>query len=217
VAGSALKVGGKELKMVLALGYYDRRASFCERRSDVIQDQTVATPSHRPMRTGQLPVGVRRVRLFLESWPGLCQASPDNTQLESYSRLAREEASTATVGSVSFVLLIAVVANGCANQSFNEGRRRVTGSELMEVQAEPRTSSRSDRLRGGLAQASPPLQAPERSRPAPDTPTPARPPEPAPQDRTQPQPPRPPEAAPPRATEEPDPRAIIDWLLKERR
>jgi hypothetical protein len=102
------------------------------------------------------------------------------------------------------VLLIAVVANGCAYHSFTEVGQRVP---------------RSDRLRGGLAQTSPPLQVPERSGPTADMPTPARPPEPGrPQDQAQPQEPaRPFEGPPPQGRDEPDPRAVIDWLLKERR
>jgi hypothetical protein len=66
------------------------------------------------------------------------------------------------------VLLIAVVANGCANHSFPEVGQRVPRLEPLGVQAEPRASSRSDRLRGGLAQASPPLQVPARSGPTAD-------------------------------------------------
>src|SRR4029453_13085594 len=133
--------------------------------------------------------------------------------------MARKEAATATVGGVSFVLLIAVVANGCANHSFPEVGQRVPRPEPLGVQAEPRASSRSDRLRGGLAQASPPLQVPARSGPTADTPTPARPPDPArPQDRAQPQPAaRPSEGPAPQGRDEPDPRDVIDWLLKGRR
>jgi len=89
---------------------------------------------------------------------------------------------------VSLLLLIAVVANGCASLSFSEVRRRVTRSEPREVLAEPHISSRSDRLRGGLAQASPPLQVPEPSGLTTGTPTPERQPAPAgAQDRAQPQ------------------------------
>jgi hypothetical protein len=73
------------------------------------------------------------------------------------TRTAREEASTPTVISISLVLLIAVVANGCASQSSDEGRRRVTRPELLRAQAERGILSQSDPLRGGLAQASPPL------------------------------------------------------------
>jgi hypothetical protein len=114
------------------------------------------------------------------------------------TRRAREEASTSTVGRVSFAVLIAVVASGCANHSLNEVRRPATRPELLRVQAELRASSRSDRLRGDLAQVSPPVPLPERSEPTAKTPTPARPPEPArTQEETQPQEPtRPSEAAP---------------------
>jgi hypothetical protein len=136
--------------------------------------------------------------------------------------------SMATVGSVSLVFVIAAAANGCADHFFPEVGRQVPRPEL-GVQAEPRTSSRSDRLRGGLAQASPLPQVPKRSAPTADKPTPARPtadplaparpPEPArPQDRTQPQQPaRPSEGAPSQGRDEPDPRTVIDWLLKDRR
>jgi hypothetical protein len=92
-----------------------------------------------------------------------------------------------------------------------------TRPQLLSVQADPRTSSRSDRLRGGLAQASP---LPERSGP-PDTPTLARPPQPSPtQERAlSHQPARPWEAASPRGRGEPDPdpRDVIDWLLRRGR
>ena len=59
----------------------------------------------------------------------------------------------------------------------------------------------------------------ERSEPTAKTPTPGSPPEPAPpQEQTQPQEPtRSSETAPRQGTDEPDPRAVIDWLLKERR
>ncbi len=91
--------------------------------------------------------------------------------------------------------------------------------ELLRVQAVLRASSRSDRLRGGLAQVSPPAPLPERSEPTAKTPTPARPPEPArTQERTQPQEPtRPSEATPRQGADEPDPRVVIDWLLKRDR
>ena len=122
------------------------------------------------------------------------------------TRRALSEASTSTVGRVAFVLLIGVVTSGCGNHSFNEVRRPVTRPELQRAEAEPSVSSRSDRLRGGWPTA--------------ETPTPARAPEPAhTQERAQPQEPaRPSEATPPRrGTDEPDPRAVIDWLLKDRR
>lgn len=92
----------------------------------------------------------------------------------------------------------------------------ITRPQLLRVQAERPTSSRSDRLRSGVAQASP---LPERSGPPGDTPTPARSPQPT---RTlegaqPPQPAQPAEAAPSRSRDEPDPRAVIDWLLREGR
>jgi hypothetical protein len=138
------------------------------------------------------------------------------SRLELHScRKDREEASTSTVGGVSSVLLIAVAASGC--QSFDQGRRPFSRPDLLTVKAEPRASSRSDRLRSALAQASPPLQAPDRSGPTADMP--ARAPEPAPpQDWAQPQQPARPSIGPlPQGRDEPDPRAVIDWLLKERR
>jgi len=109
------------------------------------------------------------------------------------------------LGRVAFALLIAVVTSGCANYSFNEVRRPVTGTELPRAEAERSVSSRSDRLRGGW--------------PIAETPTPASPPETVRmKERTQPQEPtRPSEAAPPQGTDEPDPRAVIDWLLKRDR
>jgi hypothetical protein len=124
-----------------------------------------------------------------------------------HSRLAAalSEASTSAAGRVAFVLLIAVVASGCANYSSNGVRRPVTRTELPRAEAERSVSSRSDRLRGGW--------------PIAETPTPASPPETVRlKERTQPQEPtRPSEAAPPQGTDEPDPRAVIDWLLQERR
>src|SRR5712691_8995933 len=103
--------------------------------------------------------------------------------------MARREASTPIVGNVSFVVLIAVAASGCTSHSFKEVRRPLTRPELPAMQAEPRASSRSDRLRGSLAQALPPLPVPERGGPTADAPTPGRPlEEPArAQERAQPQ------------------------------
>jgi hypothetical protein len=102
---------------------------------------------------------------------------------------------TSTGGSVSFVLLIVVVANGCASQSVDELRRPVTRSEPSGgLRSEPRTSSRSDRLRDDPN----PWRLPERSSPIADTPT---------QEQT----------PPPRGTDEPDPQAVIDWLLRRSR
>lgn len=94
-----------------------------------------------------------------------------------------------------------------------------TRPQLLGVQADPRTSSRSDRLRGGLAQAP---SRPERSGPHAVPPTVAPSPQPPrTQERAQPQQPAPPpwEAASPRSRDaaEPDPRDVIDWLLRRGR
>jgi len=99
------------------------------------------------------------------------------------------------------VLLIVVGSNGCAKQALNEGTRL--------QQAEPRASSRSDRLREG----------PARRSPIAETPTPASSTAPArAQEQAQPQPPAPPsEGAPPPGPADPDPLAVIDWLLKQKR
>ena len=107
--------------------------------------------------------------------------------MNSIVRQWREEASTSTVGRVSFAVLIAVVASGCAIDSSNEVRR-----------------------------PAPPVPLSERSEPTAKTLSPGSPPEPArPQEQTQPQEPtRSSETAPRQGTDEPDPRAVIDWLLK---
>jgi len=98
--------------------------------------------------------------------------------------------------SVVFGLLL-VGASGCANLSNIGAHQPSTPSEPLMVPAETQRSSRSDRLRGGLDYV------------------PASAPEPAtPQERPRPQPS---ETTPPQGTDEPDPRAVIDWLLKERR
>ena len=74
----------------------------------------------------------------------------------------------------------------------------------------------SDRLRVRSAQA-PPSEVRERDRPTTETPT--RPPEPPSlQAPPQPQQPvQPSETPQPPRPDEPDPRAVIDWLLKDRR
>ncbi len=42
MAGDAPKAGGEEFKMVLALGQQNRRAAFCQRSRDVVQNEAVA-------------------------------------------------------------------------------------------------------------------------------------------------------------------------------
>jgi len=109
-------------------------------------------------------------------------------------------------GRVSVLLLLVVAVEGCARPV----PRPLAGPDRPGVQAEPRASSRSDRLRDD----------PTRSAPAVETPTPPRAAEPAParaDPRAEPQPPVPTsEPAPPRGSE-PDPSAVIDWLLNQRR
>jgi hypothetical protein len=103
------------------------------------------------------------------------------------------------------VLLIATLASGCANPFATMSRRPVLRPMT--------TQTGSDRLRDHAAQALAPETRPEIRRAPPTTPmpTPARPPAP-------PQPSSPVDAPPPSPPSgEPDPRAVIDWLLKERR
>jgi hypothetical protein len=121
------------------------------------------------------------------------------------SRRAHEEAPTSIIGWVSFVLLLAVMPNGCANQPSNPVRHSSTSMEIPGVQAEPRVSSRSDRLRDRSGPGASPAQLPERS-PTADAPT--RPPGPASMQQS---------ARPAESTDEPDPGAVIDWLLKQTR
>src|SRR6516162_9574945 len=94
------------------------------------------------------------------------------------------------------VLLIAAVASGCANPSI-----RPTQSD-----------QRQDRSKQ-------PPASEDRGRARPTTEPPIRSSEPrSTQEPPQPQQPqRPSENAPPQRPDEPDPRAVIDWLLKERR
>ncbi len=97
---------------------------------------------------------------------------------------------------VSCTLLLAVIANGCANSS-SAARRPSTSVELPGAQAEHRVSSGADRLRDLSGHGAPPAQLLERS-PTSDTPTRAF-------------------APASMGTDEPDPGAVIDWLLKQTR
>lgn len=98
---------------------------------------------------------------------------------------------------VSCTLLLAVMANGCANQSSTAARRPSTSVGLPGAQAEHRVSSGADRLRDLSGHGAPPAQLLERS-PTSDTPTRAF-------------------APASMGTDEPDPGAVIDWLLKQKR
>jgi hypothetical protein len=113
------------------------------------------------------------------------------------------------VGRVSFVLLIASGAIGCTSDFFNRGQQPSTQREFPTGQTGPVGTSMSDRLRddGVRGSSAGPVSEPTRSL------EPGRP-----QERAQPQGPTgPPEVGPVQSTVEPDPRAVIDWLLKERR
>jgi hypothetical protein len=97
------------------------------------------------------------------------------------------------------VVVIAILASGCVNHFALIANRPVSRPTT--------TQTGSDRLRDQAA----PVPPPEVRRAAqPLTSTPARQPEP--QQRSSPV-----EAAPPSRPGEPDPRAVIDWLLRERR
>ena len=106
---------------------------------------------------------------------------------------------------VSCTLLLAVMANGCANQSSTLARRPSTSVELPGAEAEHRVSSGADRLRDLSGHGAPPAQLLERS-PTADTPTRAFGPASMQQS-----------AQPSDRTDEPDPGAVIDWLLKQTR
>ena len=106
---------------------------------------------------------------------------------------------------VSCTLLLAVMANGCANQSSTVARSPSTSVELPGAQAEHRVSSRADRLRDLSGHGAPPAQRLERT-PTADTSTRAFGPASMQQS-----------VQPPESTDEPDPGAVIDWLLKQTR
>jgi hypothetical protein len=132
----------------------------------------------------------------LKVWPAV--------RLEPVSG-AQEEASTSTIGRVSFVLLLAVIATGCANQSSTAVRNPSRSMGLPGGQPEPRVSSRADRLRDLSGHGAPLSQLPERS-PTADMPTL----QPGPASVQQ-------SSQPSESTEDPDPWAVIDWLLKQTR
>jgi len=105
--------------------------------------------------------------------------------------------------------LTLVFAAGCAKISPFSTRHAPTEAEPSTMKKDDaQVSSRSDRLRGDLTyKPAEPTEAPR----------PASMQEPLPQS-LRPQSLQPAEiASPPRSAEEPDPRAVIDWLLQERR
>jgi len=137
----------------------------------------------------------RRRRLLILGCRGV-SAAPKTAIAEAVAgRLADAISLRTAVRSVG-VLLIAVLVGGCAIPFISTSR---------PVLRPLTTQTGSDLLRDRAAQV-----APEARPVRPTTETPARPPEPqqsvTPVDGSQ----------PPRAGE-PDPRAVIDWLLRERR
>ena len=124
------------------------------------------------------------------------------------SRLVLELVSI--VSRVSLVLLFSLVTVGCSNFFFfKKSQPPVTQRELPKGQTEPIGASTSDRLRDDVTRGARPEQALE----LPSALQPA-------QAREEPQPrgPAAPAAvAPVGASVDPNPRAVIDWLLRDRR
>jgi uncharacterized membrane protein len=125
------------------------------------------------------------------------------------SRLVRDLAST--VSRVSLVLLFSLATMGCSNLFFfKKSQPPVTQRELPKKQTDPIGASTSDRLRDDVTRGARPEQAPEPLNAVQPT-----------QAQEQPQPQEPaaaPAAVPPvQNSVESDPRAVIDWLLKDRR
>src|SRR5215467_15083605 len=100
-----------------------------------------------------------------------------------------------------FVFLIAVIISGCGNLFLGTSRREpVAQPAPTRPSTETQATPRSDRIRDGNT------QTPERSAAPPGNPQ-----------SLSPTSMRPSESAPAPPQEEPDPRAVIDWLLKEKR
>jgi hypothetical protein len=136
------------------------------------------------------------------------------------AQAANPDGAMAPAGGSTFHALSRMLDQGGRNPNplTDDELASFTRPQLLRMQADPRISSRSDRLRGGLAQAP---SRPERSGPHADAPTVAPSPQPPrTEERAQPQPPaRPWEAASPRSRDaaDPDPRDVIDWLLRRGR
>jgi hypothetical protein len=111
--------------------------------------------------------------------------------------------------------IVLVLAAGCADHSIFARVRGWTRAQPSAAQDPDHTPSRSDRLRGdgvaASASAPEPVMVQERRSIQQPALQPAAPPPPALQPAAQPEPGLPP------TTPEPDPRAVIDWLLKDRR
>jgi hypothetical protein len=122
--------------------------------------------------------------------------------------LVREVASV--VIRVTVVLLFSLAAMGCTSfPFFKKSPPPVTQRELPKTQTAPAGGSAAETLRDDAARRSPTSPAPEPPRAVQPTPVPERP-------EQQPAA-APAEIAPVQNRAEPDPRAVIDWLLNERR
>ena len=115
------------------------------------------------------------------------------------------------MGRVSLVLLFSLATLGCSNLFFfKKSEPPVTQRDLPKAQTAPRDGSVPERLRDDVARGSRPEQAAESA---------SEPQPPQAQEPPQPQEPAaaPAAIAPVQNSVEPDPRAVIDWLLKDRR
>jgi hypothetical protein len=114
------------------------------------------------------------------------------------------------VSRVTLVLLFSLATMGCSNFFlFKKSQPPVTQRELPKAQPAPTGGSSSETLRDDVARGARPQPAPEPPRAVQPTVT---------QEPPQPQPAAAPaEVAPVQNSAEPDPRAVIDWLLKDRR
>ena len=117
-----------------------------------------------------------------------------------------------TFGRVAYVLVIAIGAMGCSNLFFLRSRQ----PEPPNRQTGPVAPAVPDRLRGNPTSGPSPVPAPVPASAPVRASAPDRASEPAaPRGITQP--PQPADVPSVQPTAEPDPRAVIDWLLKERR
>jgi hypothetical protein len=121
--------------------------------------------------------------------------------------LVRDLAST--VSRVSLVLLFSLATMGCSNLFFfKKSQPPVTQRELPKKQTDPIGGSTSDRQRDDVTRGARPEQAPEPLNAVQPTRAQEQPQEPAA---------APAAVAPVQNGVESDPRAVIDWLLKDRR
>lgn len=114
------------------------------------------------------------------------------------------------VSRIALVLVFSLAAMGCSNFFlFKKSQPPVTQRELPKSQPAPTEGSSSETVRNDVAREARPQPAPEPAGAVQPTRT---------QEPPQPQPAAAPaEVAPVQNSAEPDPRAVIDWLLKDRR